>query len=82
MALFTLVAESFGAADVLFYGLALYVAYTVSLRKITAAERESFYRERPRSPKRVFLKGRVSLWNGQIHTNLPDRPEVYRMATD
>jgi len=31
--------------------------------------------------KRVFLKGRVSLANGQIHSNLPDRSEVYRMDT-
>lgn len=29
-----------------------------------------------------FKSGRVRLRNDQIHSNLPDRPEVYRMATD
>jgi hypothetical protein len=27
-------------------------------------------------PKRLFLKGRISLENDQIHPNLPDRSEV------
>ena len=29
-----------------------------------------------------FLSSRVSLWNDQIHANLPDRPQVYRMDAD
>ena len=30
--------------------------------------------------RECFLSGRVRLENDQIHTNLPDRPQVYRMA--
>lgn len=32
--------------------------------------------------RECFLSGRVRLENDQIHPNLPDRPQVYRMAAD
>jgi uncharacterized membrane protein YsdA (DUF1294 family) len=44
-----LLMATYSPLDLLFYGLALYEAYVLAFRKITAAERESFYRERPRT---------------------------------
>jgi hypothetical protein len=32
--------------------------------------------------RECFISGRVRLENGQIHPNLPDRLEVYRMVAD
>jgi len=32
--------------------------------------------------RECFLSGRIRLENDQIQPNLPDRPQVYRMAVD
>jgi hypothetical protein len=41
-----LLAENFSVMDLLFYGFAVYYGYRYSLRRITAAERETLYRQR------------------------------------
>ncbi len=41
-----LLAQGFSVIDLLFYGFAVYYGYRYSSRRITAAERETLYRER------------------------------------
>jgi hypothetical protein len=42
-----IMAAIFSPFDLLFYGIALYAGYRFSFRRVTPADRETFYRERP-----------------------------------
>ena len=76
------VAEGRGLAVGALNGAHLSVTVFLSFDSLTVKDvghvtlRLVFGSSKVASAKRVFLKGRVSLVNDQIHPNLPDRPEV------
>ena len=56
--------------------------YVILRQCRTERDMHHFTRMKVFQLRECFLSGRIRLENDQIQPNLPDRPQVYRMAVD